>query len=279
MPETLADLRNAKGLTQEELGRLVALRLGLQYVPGSGQKRISRFERNEAEPSVEELRAIGMELGVDQQIIFLSIKSGGIGEARSVFEKVGVDQTVRSIMAVCCLSKSRARSLDDSFASMKEAIEQRNLTMCVFIPYPTSLQLPEYGEHADTLASYYRKVRKSVSEANLLFKSRISADYSHRVALYIPRTDLVRSSIILLPPIARQYSLMVEESSSGALTKTLLEWTPSTERDISRPLLATGVLSIDEQIEGWEAFFGDVLADWIAAKELPGKDAYWERVR
>jgi hypothetical protein len=84
---------------------------------------------------------------------------------------------------------------------------------------------------------------------------------------------------VLTPPIFRQFSLTIEESKSGTFTKTLLEWTPSTEKDISRPILATGVHTLGEQLEAWEAYFGDVVSHWAATNELIKSDGYWERIR
>jgi transcriptional regulator with XRE-family HTH domain len=278
MTVSLSNLRKARGLTQEGLGILMAARLGRTVEAGWGQKRISRFEAGEAEPTVEELRALATELGVDPQIVLMSIKSDAPGEAATVFRAVGSSEVTRSLMVVCCLSRSRAQSLDESFAVMRDAIE-RGLTLCAFIPYPNTLHLPDFGDHAETLASYYRRIRKSVSDANLLFKNRLPEEYSDRIALYFPRSELITGVTILTPPIFRQFSLTIEESKSGTFTKTLLEWTPSTEKDISRPILATGVHSLDEQIEAWEAYFGGVVSHWIGTNELIPTDGYWERIR
>jgi transcriptional regulator with XRE-family HTH domain len=256
----------------------MAARLGRIVEPGWGQKKISRFEAGNAIPTVEELRALAMELGVDPQLVLMSIKSGGPGEAASVFKTVVAPDMRRSLMAVCCLSRARAQSLDESFAMMQDAIE-RGLTLCAFVPYPNALHLPDFADNAETLAGYYRRIRKSVSDANLLFKNRLSEAYSGRVALYFPRPELMKEASILTPPIFRQFSLTVEESNSGAITKTLLEWTPSAEKDVSRPILATGVHSLDEQVEAWEAFFGGIVSQWVGTNELITGDGYWERIR
>jgi transcriptional regulator with XRE-family HTH domain len=280
MSETFFDLRKASGLTQEVLGALMAARLGRTVEAGWGQKKISRFEAGEAEPTLEELGALATELGVDPQIVLMSIKSksGAPGEASTIFRTVGAPDMRRSLMAVCCLSRSRAQSLDESFAMMQRAIES-GLTLCAFVPYPNTLHLPDLADHAETLAGYYRRIRKSVSDANLLFKRRLPEAYSHRVALYFPRSELMKEAVILMPPIFRQFSLTIEESNSGTITKSLLEWTPSTEQDISRPILATGVHSLDEQIEAWEAFFGGILSHWVGTNELSTADGYWEKIR
>lgn len=281
MAESLADLRKARGLTQEALGSAMAARLeGRKVEHGWGQKRISRFEAGTAEPTREELTVLSTLLGLDPQIVLTSIKSGAPSEAARVLkEVVDADSTRRSLMAICCMSRARTWSLDDSFRMM-ETVMKRGLTLCAFVPYPNTMHLPDFVDHAEMLAGYYRRIRKSVTDANSLFKNRLAEKGvdPNQIALYLPRQELMKGSGVLIPPIFRQFSLTIDESDSG-ITKTLLEWTPSTDKDLATPLLGTGVHSLDEQIEAWEAFFGDVITQWLETSELVASDGYWERIR
>jgi hypothetical protein len=79
----------------------------------------------------------------------------------------------------------------------------------------------------------------------------------------------------------RQYTLTLKQETppSGPITKTLNVWEPGLETDTARPAKATGLYSIEEQVDLWQSFFGEIVPHWIATSELLDSDAYWEKVR
>ncbi len=96
---TACDLRKSpRGLTQEELGAAMAARMGRTLEAGWGQKRISRFEAGGAEPTPEELSALATALGVDPQIVLVSIRPGAAGKAASLFNGEGTSEMRRALM-------------------------------------------------------------------------------------------------------------------------------------------------------------------------------------
>ncbi len=151
--------------------------------------------------------------------------------------------------------------------------------MAVFVPYPNALNLPMHLDYTGNLLGIYTRIRRSVSDANLAFKNAIGGEGAKRIALYFPRAEFSKSSVTIVPPIFRQFSLTLEERIGGEFTRTLQEWIPSSEKDTFRPILATGVHSLDEQIDAWTSLFGGVVQTWIEEDEMADGDGYWERIR
>ena len=187
----------------------------------------------------------------------------------------------RSLMAICCLSRSRPQLLDDSFDALRRALEEGNLSIAVFSPYPNQIFHETESHEITHLEGSYFDIRRSVDRANFNFVNTLNDVGKRNVALYVPQPSLVEKSATLIPPIvAQQFSLTVHKAANGVVTKTLQTWTPGTDTDVARKVKATGVFSVLEQTSLWESFFGGILRHWIEVAEefLPG-DHYWHRVR
>lgn len=280
MHKSLVIFRKTKGLTQEELGRAIAARLHRPIGKSYAQKKIANFEAGTAAPTEDELQAMADELGVEPESLRNVISPRAPNEAGSVIDQIADrSRRGRSLMASCMFSRPRPQILDESYGAIKAAIEA-NLSMAVFVPFPTAVNIPEPSDHINSLLGHYSRVRRSVLDANLAFKNSLDRKRSKALALYFPRAELLKSSAILIPPICRQFSLTIEEEKpNGPITKTLHLWTPGTDADTVRPLKATGLYSLDEQIEAWQAFFGDIIPHWIATNEFLQSDPYWEKIR
>jgi hypothetical protein len=56
-------------------------------------------------------------------------------------------------------------------------------------------------------------------------------------------------------------------------------WTPGAESDTVEPVKPTGVYTMDEQIDAWESYFGEIIPHWIEKSDLSAPDPHWERIR
>ncbi len=279
MPESISSLRKEKGLSQEDLGKAIARRLkrpmGITYA----QKKIARFEAGLSSPTAEELYAMAEELGVEPETLKSVIAARAPQEGASKIDELGVvEEEGWSLMTVCILSRPRPQTLDESFKAVKAAIETRHFSMAVFLPYPSTVNLPETSDHINNLVGYYARIRKSLLEANLIFVKSLGPTLAKSVALYAPKPDT--SISVLIPPVFRQFSLTLRQiEPNGTITKELDMWTPGPDGDSSRPVRATGVYSLAEQTDAWESFFGEIIPNWIATKTFLPADSYWVRIR
>lgn len=274
MNQSLSALRKAKGLSQEELGKAIALRLKRPIGISYAQKKISIFESGDVAPTAEEIRALATELDVDVDVVQSAIAGLAPHEAESIIGQFTVAGG-RSLVASCILSRPRSKILDGTNAAIKQAVEENNVSVAVFVPYSAVVNLPETSDHTNHLVGEYAVVRKSILEANLVFKSSLTPARADAVALYVPKAD----ANILIPPVLRQFSLTLQEDANGLISKSLHIWTPRTDIDAARPVKSTSVYTLEEQIEAWESFFGDVISHWVAKNEFVASDAYWKRVR
>ena len=278
MPDSIASWRKAKSLTQEDLGKAIAERLRRPIGDSYAQKKVARFESGASTPTTEELYAMAEILGVEPEAL-KSVAARAPLEGASRLGELGVlDEDGWSLMAVCTLSRPRPQILDESFKAVEEAIAKRHFSMAIFLPYPSAVNLSETSDHVNNLIGYHARVRKSLLEANLIFMNALGPELSKSVALYAPRADV--AGTVLIPPVFRQYALTLrQERPNAPISKSLDMWTPSYETDVSRPVRATGVYSLDEQMDAWESYFGDIIPNFIATKTFRDSDAYWVRIR
>jgi transcriptional regulator with XRE-family HTH domain len=278
MPESISSLRKAKGLSQEALGKAIAQRLNRPIGDSYAQKKIARFEGGASTPTAEELDAMAAELAVEPETL-KALLATAPHEGASRMDQLGVDdKNGWCLMAVCVLSRPRPQTLDDSFRSVAHAIRNKHLSMAVFLPYPSAVNLPETSDHINNLIGHYARVRMSLLEANKLFIDALGPDAAGSVALYAPRPEV--STTVLIPPVLRQFSLTLRQAEpTSAITKSLEVWTPGLDTDTPRTIRATGMHSLEEQTDAWVAYFGGVIPHWLATKTFPTSDPYWARIR
>jgi len=276
MRETLASLRKAKGLSQEELGKTIAEALNRPIGPTYAQKKIARFEAGTAAPNENELRVLAEKLDRPVEVIRSLIPPRSPQEIDSLVGQFGPGRT---LMASCVLSRARPRVLDDTTVSLKSSIEEKNLKIAAFLPYPAASSFPAVSDHINTLIGYYARIRRSVSEANVAFKQSLPGESSEAVALYSPKSEVTGSAAVLIPPIFRQYTLTVQVDPTGNIQQSLHIWTPGADADLARSVKGTGAFTLEEHVEAWSAYFGQILEHWIQTGEFLSADAYWERIR
>lgn len=278
MIETLAALRKTKGLTQEQLGRAIAERRGQRIGTTYAQKKIARWESGQAIPTEAELSALADVLGTDVQEIIPLLSPRAPYEGPAIIDQLAAGgEGERTLFAYCALSMARKESIEESSAAMKDAIENRNMWVAVFVPYPAQVALS--SSSINNLVGYYTRVQRSISDANLIFKNRLDPAKADRIALYSPRTQDGKTSL-LIPPIFRQYSLTIKlVDQPYTLTKTLHVWTPASDNDTARSVRPTAVYTIDTQIDAWESFYSEIIPHWIERSELSATDPYWQRIR
>jgi transcriptional regulator with XRE-family HTH domain len=276
MPDSIVPWRKAKNLSQQDLGKAISQRLNRSIGDTYAQKKIARFEAGTSAPTPDELKAMAEVLDVDLEELRLAIAARTPIDGPSRMEELGV--TGPSLMAICILSRPRPQTLTDSFQAVKETIAKGNFSMAVFLPYPGVVKLPAASDHINNLVGYYAHIRKSLLEANLLFMNALGPELAKSIALYVPREEIVTS--LLIPPVFRQFALTVKPTEpNGAIAKTLEIWTPGVDGDVSRPMRATGVFSIEQQVDAWESFFGEVIPHWLATRSFISEDGYWTRIR
>jgi transcriptional regulator with XRE-family HTH domain len=278
MSESISSWRKQKGLSQEDLGKAIARRLSRPIGVSYAQKKIARFEAGTSAPTTEELHAMAEVLGVEVEALKSAIADRAPQEAASRIAEFGVSEKGWCLMASCILSRPRPQSLDESYKAIVEALEKKHLSLAVFLPYPSVVHLPKTSYLINNLVGYYSGVIKSLLETNLAFINSLGPALAEAVALYVPREEILTS--VLIPPVFRQYSLTVRQTEpTGPIIKSLDVWTPGTETDASRPVRATGVYSLEEQIDAWESFFGEIIPHWVATKKFLAADSYWQRIR
>jgi transcriptional regulator with XRE-family HTH domain len=279
MPESISLFRKEKGLTQEGLGKAIAKRLQRPIGDSYAQKKIARFESGASLPTAEEFHAMADVLGVDVEALKAAVAGRPPHEGPSRMGELGVtDDNGWCLMAVCILSRPRPQILDESFKAVEEAIAKRHFSMAVFLPYPSAVGVPETSDHINNLIGYQARVRKSLMEANLIFLNALGPELAKSAALYVPRAEI--TTTVLIPPVFRQYALTLRQVAPNApISKSLDMWTPGQETDVSRPIRPTGVYSLEEQMDAWESYFGDVIPHWTATRTFIASDAYWTRIR
>lgn len=277
MPVTLASLRKAKELTQGEVGRQLANLLNQKIGPSYAQKKIARFETGAAAPTDRELEALASILKTEVAVV-RELVSKAPQEVVAVVDQAAARG--RSFMANCMLGRPRPVPIPESYQAFRTAIDEHNFSLAVFLPYPSTVVVPNPTRQISNLVGYYTRVINDVMEANREFKNSIRKN-PQSIALYAPRPELLQTSAILIPPVLRQYTLMIQQSDppTGSLKKSLHVWTPGKDVDIGRPVRATGTYSLHDQIDAWESFFGEVIPHWIEHNELISEDAYWKRIR
>jgi transcriptional regulator with XRE-family HTH domain len=279
MEESIAFWRKQKGLTQKALGLAIARQLGHKIGANYAQRKIARFESGVSAPTTEELHAMADELGVEAEALAAVIAARASNEGPSRIEELGVqDDRGWSLMAVCVNGRPRPQINDDSFKAVQETFRKGHLSMAIFLPYPSAVNLPAASDHINDLVGYWARVRKSLLEANMVFLDLLGPELAKSVALYEPRPEVATS--VLFPPTFRQFSLTIRRTEpDGLITKSLDAWTTGLDRDRSRPLRATGTCSLQEQVQVWESFFGEIIPHWIAKREFLDAEAYWRRIR
>jgi transcriptional regulator with XRE-family HTH domain len=275
MAHSLASLRKARELTQEQVGRQIAQILGRPIGASYAQKKIARFEAREAAPTNRELEALAKILEMDIEVL-RPIFARAPEQGMSVIEQVA--SRGRSLMAICMLSKPRPQPLPDAYEAVREAISQREFSVAAFIPYPSSVNLRTVSHAVNNLVGYYTRAINDVLENNTTFKKSLKKR-REALAVYVPKPELLKLSAVLIPPIFRQYSLTVQQAQpNGPLTKQLHVWTPGKVVDTGRPIKATGAYSVQDQVDAWQSFFGQVIPHWIEKKKLIAEDEYWKRI-
>src|SRR5579871_3217713 len=191
MAETLVALRKARNLSQEQLGTLVAKHLKRTIGVGYAQKKIARFEAGTASPTLGELEAIAVVLGVPIETLDLGTTTRP-NEAVSVIDELTAPTNEgRCLMASCLLSRPRPTPLGETYAAVKEAIE-RDLTIATFVPYPNVIYIPDASEEIAILQGSYSNIRRSVNEANFNFTKSLDPERARKaIALYFPKESLV----------------------------------------------------------------------------------------
>jgi len=279
MSESISFWRKDKGLTQEQLGKEIASRLNRPIGPSYAQKKVARFEAGTSTPTSDELHAMAEILEVEFEALKSVVAEQAPLEGASRIDELGVaDEEGWCLMATCVLSRPRPQTLDDSFKAVEDAIRTKHLSMAVFLPYPSAVNLLTTSDHINNLVGYFARIRKSLLEANLVFINALGPELARSVALYVPRPEI--SASVLMPPVFRQYALTLRQiEPNGVITKSLDMWTPGPDADVPRPVRATGVYTLEEQTDAWESYFGEVIPHWVAKKAFIPADAYWLRIR
>lgn len=278
MSESLISLRKAKGFTQQELGeqlaKLLKQRMGVTYA----QKKIARFEAGAAQPTDAELDVLARILHVKTDVL-RKVVSRAPQQAMQVITDLA--SKGRSLIATCMMARPRPEALDESYAAAKDAIENKDFSMALFIPYPGTVNLPTASfHHVNNLVGYYTRVINDVLASSVAFMN-VLTKRTNAVVIYMPKPELLRTSAILIPPILRQYSLTLHQAQppKGPIAKSLAVWTPGNNVDTARPIKATGTYTLHDQVDAWQSFFGQIVPHWIQTNQFLEEDDYWKQVQ
>jgi transcriptional regulator with XRE-family HTH domain len=278
MADTLVSLRKAKHLTQQQLGEQLSEFLGATIGPSYAQKKVARFEAGLAAPTDQELQALAKILRVKLDLL-REIVARAPKQAEEIITQVA--SKGRSLIATCMLARPRPEPLAESSAAIRSAVEEKDFSVAVFLPYPGVVHIPDARFHdVSNLVGYYARVINDVTRATLAFKRSLKKRVD-AVALYTPKPEILKSSALLIPPIFRQFSLTVHQADppSGPITKALNAWTVGSVTDTSRPIKGTGTYTLDDQIDAWQSYFGQVVSNWIDHSHLIEEDDYWKKIR
>src|ERR1022692_3656337 len=212
--ESLRSFREAKGFTQQQLGKKIAEYLHQTIGESYAQKKTARFEAGDAKPTDKELYAMAHILGVKVEALRSVLATRASYDAGPLVDQLASGTpSGRTMMASCMLGRPRPQTLDESYEAVKSAIEDKNLWIAIFVPYPSAVNLPQPSHHVNNLVGYYTRVINSVLEVNLSLKNSLKQDKADAVALYFPKPDLLKPSAVLIPPIFRQYSLTLQQAN------------------------------------------------------------------
>src|ERR1700722_343236 len=139
MAATLTSLRKAKELTQEEVGRQLADILGHKIGVSYAQKKIARFESGAAAPTDREIEALAR-IFKTEVVTLRALVGRAPQQASAVIDQASASG--RSLMANCMLGRPRPVPVSESYEAVRNAIEERNFWVAVFLPYPSIANLP-----------------------------------------------------------------------------------------------------------------------------------------
>jgi transcriptional regulator with XRE-family HTH domain len=282
-PPSLRSIRVPKGFTQRKLGKALDEYLHRSTGETYQQKKIARFEARAAKPTEQEVEAMAHILDVDRDVMRSVFESRGesYDAAPLIDEFAAGAPEGRTLMASCILGRPRPQTLPESYRAAKNAVENKNMWMALFVPYPSAVNLPRPSHHVNNLVGYYTRVINSILEANLTFKNSLKEEKKDAVVLYVPKPELLKNSAVLIPPIFRQFTLTLQQANppNGPIDKHLLVWTTGRDRDTGRAMKATAMYSLADQVDAWSSFFGQVIPYWIEKNEFPAADDYWIRIR
>jgi len=273
--ETLITARKRTGLTQAQVGQHIAATLGRNIGPSYAQKKIARFENGAAAPAPDEREPYAQALGITVEELTAMIAPRAPQEAVSVIDDLA-RLTKPSLIAACCLSRARPQVLEESYRAIREAVEAA-VHLAIFVPYPQTIGLPKMSNHLSKLAGYYGRVRQSLLEFTHQFNKSLTRNHD-QVALYFPSGEFDNESKTIIPPVFRQFTVTYKPTHFDTYQKELHMWTPAIDTDTSQLVKPTGVYSVEDQIDAWEGFFGNIGQHWVFKQEFLDRDEYWERV-
>jgi len=280
---SLARRRKERNLTQKELGLRLAQHLKRDISPIYAQRKIARYESGDAAPTPEELDVLAVILGMPPEKKSSLVTPRAPQEIVSVIQELG-SLSERSLVAVCCLSPARPRSLTESFESVRNAVEGQ-LSMALFLPFPREFSFHRVSDNLAGLAGEYARIRETVLQWTYRFKKSLAARHD-AVAVYAPSYEELSPSDeparlnipFLIPPFARNIALILRPTEESYFRKEIYVWSPGLETDISRPIRATGVATVEQQANSWMRFFGNITQYWITTGVLRDRDEYWQKI-
>ncbi len=264
----LTELRKRAGFTQQALAKKIGLKASY------GQKKISQWEADLAEPNRQEIEKLAPLLGVSREELSLFLSSRTSQSALELFTRLA-NADHPTLLAVCYSCQPRT-FLDPLIRRKYEHALRKNLYLAMFVPFPTYIGEPGSSSSL-LLTGYFNRVWGSVLALREQLRREIDdASFDRHLAIYGPAKEASIQDVFV-PPFASRYSLLLEkEKSSHNYKKSLYLAVETAERKDLQLIGTTDEESVYEQIQNWEAYFAGVVAAWSKSNALPtGECGYW----
>lgn len=181
----LIGFRKQHDLSQQELGKRVAYKLGLTWTDAACQKRISNWESGSSEPNDRERGVLAKVLGVTREQIDENL---GTTTQDSIFHWLARDEAEPSFVGICCTSGPREIHDLGMLISLKKGIVSGKISVAMFIP---GNSIPNGNNDTDTaiLNGYIYGVYKDIAEYHRCLTAS-SEDAGKQVKVYKPKNEL-----------------------------------------------------------------------------------------
>lgn len=257
---TLIGFRKQRGLSQQELGRQVAKRMGLDWTDTAAQKRISNWESGLSEPNDQEQRVLAKILGVSLE----QIKSNlGKTSQDSIFHWLARSEAEQSFIGICCTSGPREIYDLGMLESLQKGIAAQKISVAIFIPGNT---IPNTDMNSTILNGYIAGVHLDVLEYYRCLLAS-SEDASNRVKVYQPATELIDP----FPPM-RSCHYLVAYRDRGTLQSRLYLWV----RTVSHDELMLVDSDYTSRTTVWQNYFTPVFTTWERKGILSEGGGFWK---
>ena len=277
MPQNEFLIRRRKdlGLHQKDLGK----RLGIEK-EGYAQRKVSLWESLQAKPSDAELEILATVLNCDKVALTESFS----GQALPM-DPASLIQPLRSsspaLIATCAGSQTRSKLLEEVQDQLVPALDG-NVSLAIFFPYPLKVAGTGDSTAIVGVAGLYVQAWTTLLNFYVGLKSRLSEEAAaERIALYRPKATVNQPANILVPPMLRRSTLTFHRVGKD-LRRSLYVWTQSDQRDRFYEMEVTSPDILDQQnlenqLNAWEWYFGDIVSHWKTGSTLISQDAYWSK--